>query len=742
MPETIVPGANQSVESNAGLITFVVYTLGVFALAVISSRLLKRKNFLSEYFLGSRGLGMWAFALTFAATSSSGGSFMGFPSKIYTHGWILALWIASYMMVPVLTMGLLGKRLNQVARRSGAITIPDVLCNRFESVKLGGLATGLIVFFMAFNLVAQFKAGALMLSTLLDSVPLFQASREWAGSLIEGRPILGGVESGYLLCLVSFAVAVIVYTTYGGFRAVVWTDVMQGLVMVVGVLILLPLALWQVGGLSRATDQMGRMTPPRQRRAELRITQVQDRDVSIPFGTWIEQPAESGGERRVFRTAQEVRFRASQDRAVFVKDGVDRIDVPVLEITTPEEIARIKPLPLDPPVTVHVLRRAELRITQVQDRDVAIPFGTWIEQPAEHGDVRRVFRTAREVRFWAGEDRAEFVEDGDDRTDVPVLEITPPEEVARIKPTPLDPPVVARVLRPEKYAYGADVPGVYVTGPGPSPVDSTGFLPLGLAVSFFCMWTFAGAGQPGCMVRLMAFKDAQTLRRGISTVVIYYSLIYFPLVIIFCCARVLMPGMEIESDRIMPAIAEHLATAAGWPWLAGLLVAAPFAAVMSTVDSFLLMISSAIVRDIYQRHINPQATERTIRRLTYFVTLLVGVAAVLGALYPPAYLQDIIVYTGSGLASGFLVPMGLALYWSRMNAAGAIAGMLAGFLSHLALYSVGFFVHGGFQAIRIANLDPLIPGVAVSLVASVGVALATAPPSEGLVRKFFGRSSK
>jgi len=651
MPETIVPGANQSVESNAGLITFILYTLGVFALAVISSRLLKRKHFLSEYFLGSRGLGMWAFALTFAATSSSGGSFMGFPSKIYTHGWILALWIASYMMVPVLTMGLLGKRLNQVARRSGAITIPDVLCNRFESVTLGGLATGLIVFFMAFNLVAQFKAGALMLSTLLDSVPLFQASREWAGSLIEGRPILGGVESGYLLCLVSFAVAVIVYTTYGGFRAVVWTDVMQGLVMVVGVLILLPLALWQGGGLSRATDQMGKMTPPRQRRAELRIAQVQDQDVAIPFGTWIDAPAEQDGERRVFRTARDVRFRAGQDRAVFVEDGADRTDVPVLEITTPEEIARIKPPPLDPPVTV-------------------------------------------------------------------------------------------RVLRSEDYAYGVDQPGVYVTGPGPSAIDSTGFLPLGLAVSFFCMWTFAGAGQPGCMVRLMAFKDAQTLRRGISTVVIYYSLIYFPLVVIFCCARVLMPGMEIESDRIMPAIAEHLATAAGWPWLAGLLVAAPFAAVMSTVDSFLLMISSAIVRDIYQRHINPQATERTIRRLTYFVTLLVGVAAVLGALYPPAYLQDIIVYTGSGLASGFLVPMGLALYWSRMNAAGAIAGMLAGFLSHLALYSVGFFVHGGFQAIRIAYLDPLIPGVAVSLVASVGVALATAPPSEGLVRKFFGRVSK
>ena len=82
---------------------------------------------MSEYFLGSRGLGVWAFALTFAATSSSGGSFMGFPAKIYTHGWSLSLWIASYMIVPLCGMGLLGKRVNQIARETGAITLPELL---------------------------------------------------------------------------------------------------------------------------------------------------------------------------------------------------------------------------------------------------------------------------------------------------------------------------------------------------------------------------------------------------------------------------------------------------------------------------------------------------------------------------------------------------------------------------------------------------------------------------------------
>ena len=219
-----------------------------------------------------------------------------------------------------------------------------------------------------------------------------------------------------------------------------------------------------------------------------------------------------------------------------------------------------------------------------------------------------------------------------------------------------------------------------MSGPGPDRYSELGFLPLSLAFSFFFMWAISGTGQPSTMVRLMAFKGSGTLKRSIFTVAIYYSLIYFPLIIIFCCARIFLPGMELESDRIMPAAAVFLSTFAGAPWMAGILVAAPFAAVMSTVDSFLLVISSALVRDVYQRNINPQAPERTIKRMSYVFTCVVGFAAVLGAVNPPLFLQDIIVYTGSGLASCFLAPVALGLYWPRVNTWGAMAGMLGGFL--------------------------------------------------------------
>ena len=177
----------------------------------------------------------------------------------------------------------------------------------------------------------------------------------------------------------------------------------------------------------------------------------------------------------------------------------------------------------------------------------------------------------------------------------------------------------------------------------------------------------------------------------------------------------------------------------GAGWLAGLLVAAPFAAVMSTVDSFLLMISSALVRDIYQRNINPQAQERAIKTLSYVFTLIVGTGAMLGAVNPPQFLQDIIVYTGSGLAAAFLAPMVFALYWPRANGVGCISGMLAGFGAHLSMYVAGMFGENGsfFQPYQLFNFNPIIVGLFTSFLATYLVTKCTAPPPEDLVRKYF-----
>src|SRR5262249_12128952 len=126
------------------------------------------------------------------------------------------------------------------------------------------------------------------------------------------------------------------------------------------------------------------------------------------------------------------------------------------------------------------------------------------------------------------------------------------------------------------------------------------------------------------------------------------------------------------------------------PLVAGLLLAAPYAAIMSTVAAFLLMISSSLVRDLYQRTINPNVSPRAIKVASYLVTGLVGVVVMIGALNPPGFLQYIIVFTGTGQGCSFLVPMFLALYWRQATRQGMLAGMLGGFAVVLALYALGW----------------------------------------------------
>src|SRR4029453_1636103 len=145
------------------LIAFVAYLIGAAALGWFAHRLLSGGSFVKEYFLGNRKLGAWVLAISFAATAISGGTFMGFPALIYTNGWVLALWIAGYMAVPLVTMAILGKRINQASRLSGAVTIPDLLRDRFESPNVGLLTSLLLVIFLGVNLVAQFKAGGLLI---------------------------------------------------------------------------------------------------------------------------------------------------------------------------------------------------------------------------------------------------------------------------------------------------------------------------------------------------------------------------------------------------------------------------------------------------------------------------------------------------------------------------------------------------------------------------------------------------
>ena len=579
---------------NSALISFGIYMIFVFLLAWIAGRKsLKSDSFVSEYFLGGRALGLWAFALTFATTNASGGSFMGFPARIYTHGWVLALWIAGYMTVPFIAIGILGKRINYVARKSGSITLPEVLGKQLKSDAVTLVATGIIILFMFFYLLAQFKAGGMILITLLGEEPLFKE-----GTLIMARFTPDWLDPEYLLTLVIFSIGVIGYVVYGGFRAVVWTDVMQGVIMFIGVAIMLILALNQVGGLNKATEKLSEMSPPKKGKVIFdQNSENSDEDIYIKKGGF------------------------------YVTNNNENIVTPLSSLTIKKNST--KPTEID----AYIYERS-------------------------------------------------LISD-------PIKDIS------------------AKIISQDNFAYGSNSKGVYLKAPGPDPSNSTGFLAIVTALSFFIFWPFGGTGQPANMVRLMAFKNTQVLKKSLITVAFFYSFIYFFLVVIFCCAKVLMPGMEANADRVMPEFAELLSKNAGVPWLAGLLVAAPFAAIMSSVDSFILMVSSSLVRDVYQRF-NPEASEKKIKRISYIVTFMVGILAVIAIINPPAYLQDLIIFASGGLAGCLLMPMAFSLYWNKTTPLAAIAGMIGALLIHLSLTIIGYFKTGKFNPYDFLGMNPFI----------------------------------
>src|SRR5262249_2384006 len=196
---------------------------------------------------------------------------------------------------------------------------------------------------------------------------------------------------------------------------------------------------------------------------------------------------------------------------------------------------------------------------------------------------------------------------------------------------------------------------------------------VGVAIAFFFLWTLGSMGQPVGMVRLMACRDTPTLRRSLFMIGVFYALIYLPLVITFVSARALHPDAKQRvADDIMPSMA--LEFTQDWPLLGGLILAAPYAAAMSAVAGFLLLMSSSLVRDIYQRNINPSVSPQTVRWISYGTTGVVGILVTIAALKPPELLQYLIIFTGAGMACTFLAPTVLALYWRRGTRAGALAG--------------------------------------------------------------------
>ncbi|WP_313377529.1 sodium/pantothenate symporter [Pantoea sp. CTOTU50773] len=217
------------------ILPLLAYLVLIAGLSVFAMRKQRQGNFLTEYFLGSRSMGGFVLAMTITSTYISASSFIGGPGAAYKYGlgWVLLAMI----QVPAvwLSLGVLGKKFAILARRYNAVTLNDMLYGRYGSTLLIWLSSiSLLVAFVG-AMTVQFIGGARLLETAA------------------GIPY----DTGLLI----FGGTIALYTAFGGFRASVLNDAMQGLVMLVGTFLLLFAIIHQAGGLETAVTKLRTIDP-------------------------------------------------------------------------------------------------------------------------------------------------------------------------------------------------------------------------------------------------------------------------------------------------------------------------------------------------------------------------------------------------------------------------------------------------------------------------------------------------
>lgn len=246
-----------------------------------------------------------------------------------------------------------------------------------------------------------------------------------------------------------------------------------------------------------------------------------------------------------------------------------------------------------------------------------------------------------------------------------------------------------------------------------TPFGDDGSLTSAYVSSYWILVGVGVIGLPQIAVRAMSYKNSKAMHRAILIGTIVVGTIMLGMHMIGVFGRPILPGIEV-ADKVIPEIALEVLP----PWLAGILLAAPLAAIMSTVDSLLLLVSSSVVKDVYINYIKPEATEKQVKRVSMGVTAIIGVVAFLLAISPPELLIFLNLFAFGGLEAAFIWPLILGLYWKHANRTGAIASMITGIGSYIAnhLYNEAYGELLGVHAVTIPVFLSLIVFVVFSLI--------------------------
>jgi SSS family transporter len=243
---------------------------------------------------------------------------------------------------------------------------------------------------------------------------------------------------------------------------------------------------------------------------------------------------------------------------------------------------------------------------------------------------------------------------------------------------------------------------------------------LTMALSFF----LGGIATPEKLIRLYAMRDMHTIRRGVLFAIVMILSLNLLVFVLSLTAIVLFPNLP-TGDLAMPMIAAAVLPAT----LGAIMLAAITAAMMSTVDSLLIVAGSALSVDLYQNLVNPNVSpERRlwVDRLGIIVVGSVPVALLLSGVGQGELVQFIVLLFTALMAAAFVMPVVGGVLWRRATKQGAAAAMVGGVAATFA-----------WEGLGPESVEPVLCGFIVSAVLFVAVSLATpAPPPSALAPYF------
>ena len=252
--------------------------------------------------------------------------------------------------------------------------------------------------------------------------------------------------------------------------------------------------------------------------------------------------------------------------------------------------------------------------------------------------------------------------------------------------------------------------------------DALGWLAIVSAMG----WGLGYFGQPHILARFMAIRSAAETGKAASIGVTWAFLCYLLAILVGLSGVAYLPGVIPDSEKVFIALTGLIFH----PLIAGILLAAILAAIMSTVDSQLLVCSSSLAEDLYPLVVKKQLSPKQRLQVGRVAVVILALMATLLAMEPDSKVLDVVSYAWAGLGASLGPAILISLYWRKMTARGALAGVFVG--------GATVIIWPQFEG-GIFELYSLVPGFGVSALAVVVGSLIDSSEDQASIHKGFDK---